>query len=142
MRSVQFAQQSSSSASSYSSFQGLPIAPEFLNQGTYSFQHTPVKPTHYTSGLNTYPGGTNSYIPGGTNSYTPGGINNNPGGINYNTGSINSNPRGIDNSNPGLQLWGSNAKTNPYNIHPTSNMIFLATLPNLSTLDTESDMDS
>ena len=116
-RSVQFSQQSSGNSSSYSSFPSSAIAPEFIDQGSYSSQHTPVKPTHYTSGL------TNSYIPGGTNSYIPGGINNNPAGINYNTGSINSNPRGIDNSNPGLQLWGSNAKTNPYNNNPSNSIV-------------------
>ena len=108
---MQFAQQSSNNSSLYSSCPSSAIAPDFLKQGTYSFQHTPVKPTQYTSGHNTYPGGTKSYIHGGTNSYIPGGINKNPGEINYNTGSIISNLRGINNSNPGLQLWGSNAKT-------------------------------
>ena len=81
------------------------VAPDFLNQGTYSFQHTPVKPAQYTSGHNKYPGGTNSYIPGG--------INKNPGRIKYNTRSINSTPRGINNFSPGLQCLGSNAKNKP-----------------------------
>ena len=74
----------------------------------------------------------------GTNSYVPGGNNNNPGGINYNTGSINSILEGLNNSNPGLQLWGSNAKTNPYNNNPSSKIVLSFNMPNMSTLDTES----
>ena len=121
----------------YSGCPSSTITPTFLNQGTYSLQHTPVKPAQFTPGSNTYPGANNSYVPGGTNSYVPGGNNNNPGGLNYSTGSMNTNLGQTNNFTPGFG-WGSNTKTNPYNIHPNSNMIFSATLPNLSTLDTES----
>ena len=63
-RNVQWQSLSNSSANSSSS--NFVVAPDFLNQGTYSFQHTPVKPAHYTPGLNTYPGGTKTYAAGGT----------------------------------------------------------------------------
>ena len=80
-----------SNSSSYLGCSSSTISPTFLNQGTYSLQHTPVKPSQLTPGSNIYTGADNSYVPGGTNSYVPGGNNNNPGGLNYSTGSINTN---------------------------------------------------
>ena len=135
LRNVQW--QASSNTSSFSGFPGSTITPTFLDQGNYSFLHTPVKPANFTPGFNTYPGPNNSYVPGGTKTYVPGGNNNNPDGLNYSTGSINTNLGQTNNYTPGLG-WGSNTKTNPYDNYPNSNMIFSASLPNLSTLDTES----